>query len=72
MSEPTIGRIDNDSIIFLALIKDGGERYIWLYRESEKAEVIRSFGRFAANPELSFTWYDAARLSQKMRESSPQ
>jgi hypothetical protein len=27
-------------------------------------------GRFASNPELSFTWYDAAVLSQKVRNSA--
>jgi len=26
------------------------------------------FGRFACNPELSFTWYDAAVLSQRVRK----
>jgi hypothetical protein len=24
-------------------------------------------GRYASNPDLSFTWYDAAMLSQKVR-----
>lgn len=25
-------------------------------------------GRYASNPNLSFSWYDAALLSQKMRQ----
>ena len=50
----------------LALVK-GTERYIWLYRDSDRTETLRSLGRFASNPELSFTWYDAAMLSQKIR-----
>ena len=29
-------------------------------------------GRYALNPELSFTWYDAAVLSQKIRQDSQQ
>jgi hypothetical protein len=29
-------------------------------------------GRFASNPELSFTWYDAAVLSQKIRQTGEQ
>jgi hypothetical protein len=29
-------------------------------------------GRYASNPELSFTWYDAAVLSQKIRQESRQ
>ena len=51
----------------LALVK-GPERYIFLYDDSQRAETLRVFGRFASNPELSFTWYDAAVLSQKLRQ----
>jgi hypothetical protein len=32
---------------------------------------LRVLGRFASNPELSFTWYDAAVLSQKVRHNVP-
>ncbi len=53
----------------LALVK-GEERYIFLYGESNRAETLRMFGRYASNPELSFTWYDAAVLSQKLRQES--
>jgi len=28
-------------------------------------------GRYASNPELSFSWYDAAVLSQKIRQATP-
>lgn len=55
----------------LALIK-GEERYIFLYDEKNKAETLRILGRYASNPELSFTWYDAAVLSQKIRQNSQQ
>lgn len=53
----------------LALVK-GQERYIFLYDDSQRAETLRIFGRYASNPELSFTWYDAAVLSQKLRHQS--
>mgnify|MGYP000273026517 CR=1 FL=1 len=43
----------------LALVK-GTERYVFLYDDSSRAETLRVLGRFASNPELSFTWYDAA------------
>ncbi len=56
----------NDDINVLALVK-GRERYIFLYEDSQRAEALRVLGRFASNPELSFTWYDAAVLSQKVR-----
>lgn len=53
----------------LALVK-GEERYIFLYDDARRAEVLRVLGRFASDPELSFTWYDAAVLSQKIRQES--
>jgi len=60
----------NEDINVLALVK-GRERYIFLYEDSQRAEALRVLGRFASNPELSFTWYDAAVLSQKVRSSAP-
>jgi hypothetical protein len=53
----------------LALVK-GSERYVFLYTEANRAETLRTLGRFASNPELSFSWYDAAVLSQKIRQES--
>ncbi len=54
----------------LALVK-GKERYIFLYNDENRREVLRVLGRYASNPELSLTWYDAAVLSQKIRRSEP-
>lgn len=53
----------------LALVK-GEERYIFLFDDDNRTEALRTLGRFASNPELSFTWYDAAVLSQKIRKIS--
>lgn len=53
----------------LALVK-GAERYVFLYDDASRAETLRVLGRYASNPELSFTWYDAAVLSQKIRHES--
>lgn len=59
----------NQDINVLALVK-GEERYVFLYDDANRAEALRTLGRFASNPELSFTWYDAAVLSQKIRLES--
>ena len=59
----------SEDINVLALIK-GAERYVFLYDDSSRAETLRVLGRYASNPELSFTWYDAAVLSQKIRQES--
>ncbi len=58
----------SQDINVLALVK-GEERYIFLYSDSNRAETLRMLGRYASNPELSFTWYDAAVLSQKIRRA---
>lgn len=54
----------------VALVK-GGERYVFLYDDDSRAEAVKTLSRYAANPELSFSWYDASVLGQKVRQSSP-
>ena len=59
----------SQDINVLALVK-GSERYVFLYDDESRAETLRVLGRYASNPDLSFTWYDAAVLSQKIRQES--
>lgn len=54
----------------LALVK-GEERFIFLYDDANRTETLRLLGRFAADPEIDFTWYDAAVLSKRIRDSIP-
>ncbi|TWT38318.1 hypothetical protein [Blastopirellula retiformator] len=60
-----------EEINVLALVK-GAERYVFMFNDSRRAETLRTLGRYASNPELSFSWYDAAVLSQKIRASAPE
>lgn len=53
----------------LALVK-GDERYIFLFDDEHRSDALRTLGRFASNPELSFSWYDAAVLSQRIRHAA--
>ncbi len=59
----------SQDINVLALVK-GTERYVFLYDDASRSETLRVLGRFASNAELSFTWYDAAVLSQKIRQEA--
>ncbi len=59
----------SSDINVLALVK-GEERYVVLFNDENKSEALRTLGRYASNPELSFSWYDAAVLSQKVRNLS--
>ena len=50
----------------IALVKDG-ERYVFLYDDQSADALLRQFGRDAYDESLSFSWYDAAVLSQRVR-----
>jgi len=49
--------------------KRDGELYCWVYDDSRKLDVLRSLGKFASDPRLSFTWTDAARVANQVRFS---
>ncbi len=55
----------------LALVK-GEERFIFLFDDANRDETLRQLARFAADPEIDFSWYDAAVLSRKIRDAVPQ
>jgi hypothetical protein len=54
----------------LALIK-GKERYVFVYDEESRTKLIDAFRDSAADPQLSFSWFDACVLTQKAREQTP-
>ena len=57
----------------LSMVKGNGERYVWIYCDSHRKRTLRHLGRFAANPELSFSWHDAAVLgSRVMADKEPE
>ncbi len=58
----------SQDINVVALVK-GEERYIFLFNDSQKGETLRTLGRYASDSSLSFSWYDAAVLSQKVRNT---
>lgn len=55
----------------IAIVKDA-ERYIFLFDDDSQSnqQLLQTLGIFAADKELSFTWYDAAVASQKVRKIS--
>jgi hypothetical protein len=50
----------------LALVK-GEEKYVFTYDDASRKALLGVFGSFAKNPDLSFSWNDAAALSRKVR-----
>ena len=60
----------SEDIHVVAIVK-GEERYVFLFDDKTRAETLRTLGRYASSSELSFSWYDAAVLSQKIRKTKP-
>jgi len=50
----------------LVFVKNG-DRYIFMFRDDQSREMLMTFGRLASNPDLNFSWYDAASMSQRLR-----
>ncbi len=51
----------------LALVK-GEERYVYVYEDSNGEALLEALRAHAADPDLTFNWFDAAVLTQKARE----
>ena len=60
----------NPQTLRMVALAKGEERYVFLFHDSEpsRSQVLRTLGRFASDPDLSFSWYDAAVVSQRMRQ----
>ena len=65
MREVTVRREYN----ILALIK-GSERYVFVYDDDSRPDLIDAFRNCAADPDQSFSWFDAAVMTDKAREQA--
>jgi len=59
------------SVNVLALVRDE-HRYVFLYDDRSIQTVLGRLSASASDPELDFTWYDAAVLSQRVRKMAEQ
>jgi len=50
----------------LALIR-GKERYVYVYDDASRDELIEAIRAQAASPGLTLSWYDAAVLAERAR-----
>ena len=57
----------SQAVNVLALVRNG-QRYIFLYDDNSVRQVLSQLAEFAGDPELDFTLYDAATLSQRVRD----
>jgi hypothetical protein len=61
-------RVPNEFNV-LALLK-GDERYIYIYDDASRPELIDAFRDQAADPAVNFSWFDAAVLTDKARQQA--
>lgn len=53
----------------LALVK-GCDRYVFVYDDDSRDELIEVFRNLAADPDEPLSWFDAAILTDKAREQA--
>jgi hypothetical protein len=53
----------------LALIK-GNERFIYVFDDSSREMLINAIRDQAANPGVSLSWFDAAVLTERVRQQA--
>ena len=63
-----MNRLPSGDVFLTCCVKPNGERYIVLYDMVYGDLALQTIGRWAGNPQLSFTWYDAAMCAKKIRE----
>jgi len=63
-----MNRISDTNLLILK--KPDGETYVFHYANDSRHDALRTLGRFASNQELSFSWYDAAVLSTRIRDEA--
>jgi len=45
------------------------DKYIYVFTDANRDATLRQIAQHAADPQLSLTWFDAAMLSKKIRET---
>lgn len=53
----------------IVLVKDGGN-WAFVFDDASRSAMLRQIGKMASNQDLSFTWWDAAVVAQKIRTQS--
>ena len=53
------------------VLQKGRETYLFRFDDASHRAFLKVLGRFAADPNLSFSWYDAAVLCKRARKQYP-
>ena len=53
--------------VFLMAYRVGEDRYLFRFDRERVRDLQRRLAEYASRKDLNLTWYDAARISQKIR-----
>ncbi|OGJ55584.1 hypothetical protein A3D88_00290 [Candidatus Peribacteria bacterium RIFCSPHIGHO2_02_FULL_52_16] len=59
---------DQAMLVYQLVLLRGNERYEFRYLPEYRKQLQETLGRFAADPELSFTWFDACIVCNMMQK----
>jgi hypothetical protein len=54
-------------VYVLVLVRANKEYFVFFFTRENANEVREQFGRYAADPDMEFNWYDAAVLSGRLQ-----
>lgn len=58
-----------DEYIDVLIFVKGEHKWVFMWKESQRVELLRHMGRMAADKSLPFSWYDCAIVAKRIRES---
>lgn len=67
---PSGAAMDDPAINAICLTR-GEHHWLFLFDDANRAATLQAAARMATNPQLTFTWQDAAELSAKIRALTP-
>ena len=44
------------------------ERFVFRFDDANRSQILKEVAHLAANPQIDFTWFDAALVSNKIRK----
>ncbi len=55
-----------NSVNVLAMVREE-HRFVFLYDDQSVETVLATLSQYAMDPDLEFTWYDAAMMAQRVK-----
>ena len=59
-------QVVTNSVNVLAMVRDE-HRFVFLYDDQSVDTVLTTLSQYAVDPELTFTWHDAALMAQRVK-----